>query len=162
MRSCGFKSHLPQNENPCACKGFFLLKKIRGNSFPDPSDFLFFFFSEFSLQFLFLQVRSYNLRCIASLFQCFDDTVLVIGAECLHCDAELYCSTSVRCEELVVVQFDDVSVLVCNHLGNAYAGFCGFLAKAEPPEDLPSEFLPASLSRNAFSSASRFIGLPDL
>ena len=26
----------------------------------------------------------------------------------------------VRCEELVVVQFDDVSVLVCNHLGNAY------------------------------------------
>ena len=120
MRSCGFKSHLPQNENPCACKGFFLLKKIRGNSFPDPSDFLFFFFSEFSLQFLFLQVRSYNLRCITSLFQCFDDTVLVIGAECLHCDAELYCSTSVRCKELVVVQFDDVSVLVCNHLGNAY------------------------------------------
>ena len=27
LRSCGFKSHLPQNENPCACKGFFLLKK---------------------------------------------------------------------------------------------------------------------------------------
>lgn len=99
---------------------YFSFKKIRGNSFLDPSDFLFFFFSEFSLQFLFLQVRSYNLRCIASLFQCFDDTVLVIGAECLHCDAELYCSTSVRCEELVVVQFDDVSVLVCNHLGNAY------------------------------------------
>ena len=26
----------------------------------------------------------------------------------------------------------------------------------------PEDFLPASLSRNAFSSASRFIGLPDL
>ena len=37
---------------------YFSFKKIRGNSFLDPSDFLFFFFSEFSLQFLFLQVRS--------------------------------------------------------------------------------------------------------
>ena len=59
-------------------------------------------------------------RAIAFFFQCMDDLVFVFGSEGFDGNLQFHCCGTVRAYELVVIQFDHVSSLVCNHGCHAY------------------------------------------
>ena len=57
---------------------------------------------------------------IASPLQFTDDPVLVLSAECLHGDLQFYCRVAVCTYELVVIQTNYISLLLCNDGSHIY------------------------------------------
>ena len=67
---------------------------------------------------LFLNHGSYDLWLISGLFQRLDNLLLVIGTKTLQCNPKFNCGIPVRGNKLIVFEFDDISLLFCQCLGN--------------------------------------------
>ena len=79
-------------------------------------------FSIFAFIFVlsFLQYRSNNPRLASRLLKCCYNLVLMVGAKCLHGDPKLYSCISVGAYKLVVIQFDDISLIFSDDAGYSY------------------------------------------
>ena len=49
------------------------------------------------------------------LFEGIDDALFVIRSKCFQCDLQLYGCIAVRAYKLIVIQFDDISLFICNN-----------------------------------------------
>ena len=77
----------------------------------------FLFYISFSV---YLQYRSDNSRLASCFLECCYDLVLVICSECFHSDPKFYGCISVCAYKLVVIQFDNVTLVLGDDTGYAY------------------------------------------
>ena len=79
-------------------------------------------FSIFAFIFVlsFLQYRSNNPRLASRLLKCCYNLVLMVGTEGFHSDPKFHSCISVGAYELVVIQFDDISLIFSDDAGYPY------------------------------------------
>ena len=63
-----------------------------------------------------LDIRTYKLRLVSVLLQCFHNLLLVLGSECFQRNPEFYRRTAVNGYELIVLQLNDITVLLGNDI----------------------------------------------
>ena len=63
-----------------------------------------------------LDIRTNQLRLVSVLFECFHNLLLMLGAECFERDPEFYRRTAVNGYELVVLEFNHITVLSGNNI----------------------------------------------
>lgn len=64
-----------------------------------------------------LDIRTNQLRLVSVLFECFHNLFLMLGAECFESNPEFYRRTAVNGYELVVLEFNHITVLSGNDIG---------------------------------------------
>ena len=69
-----------------------------------------------AIRITYLQHSTHYLRFVAAFFKRIHDLRLMVGSECLKRDAKLHLCAAVYSDELVVLELDDITLLLCDSL----------------------------------------------